>query len=213
MEWLTGFGLGFIADVFRSVFLPASTAWLNKLIPAARTKANVEDNMLTPQVMERLKSLGKDPNLAKHARDDTAQFLSVLTTQREAFIENAVEVIDSTYMSQSEMNAEAHRRASVAQQHMERAIIALERSGWMDERQVSALKITQHNWEEYAKSQAEFAAAEVYGGSMEPLVYSGELESVTISRTGELKRMLQEMSYRYGDEVEASKGRAARPRG
>lgn len=203
MEWLFGFILGFIADVFRSVFMPASTSWLNRFLPAARIKTNVEDNMLTLQVMERLKSLGKDPDLAKHARDDSAQFLSVLASQQEAFVENAVEVIDSTYMSQLEMNVEAERRASVAQQQMERAIVALERSGWMDEHQILILRTTQRNWEEYSKSQAEFAAAEFDGGSIAPLVYSSELESVTISRTGELKRMLQEMRERYGDEVEA----------
>ncbi len=199
MEWLIGFILGFVADLFRSVFMPASTEWLNRFLPAARRKANVEENMLTLQVMERLRSLGKDPDLAKHARDDSAQFLSVLTTQQEAFVENAVEVIDSTYMTQLEMNVEAGRRASVARQQMERAIIALERSGWMDERQVATLRVTQKSWEDYAKSQAEFAAAEFDGGSMAPLVFSSELESVTISRTGELKRMLNEMSERYSE--------------
>lgn len=198
MEWLVGFILGFVADLFRSVFMPASTEWLNRFLPAARRKANVEDNMLTLQVMERLKSLGKDPDLAKHARDDAAQFLNVLTTQQEAFVENAVEVIDSTYMTQLEMNLEAERRAGVARQQMERAIVALERSGWMDERQVETLRVTQKNWEDYAKSQAEFVAAEFDGGSIAPLVFSSELESVTISRTGELKRMLNEMSERYG---------------
>lgn len=199
MEWLVGFILGFAADLFRSVFMPASTEWLNRFLPAARGKANVEENMLTLQVMERLKSLGKDPDLAKHARDDSAQFLNVLITQQEAFVENAVEVIDSTYMTQLEMNVEAERQASVARQQMERAIIALERSGWMDERQLATLKVTQQNWEDYAKSQAEFAAAEFDGGSMASLVFSSELESVTISRTGELKRMLNEMTERYGE--------------
>ena len=159
--------------------------------------------MLTLQVMEKLKSLGRDPNLARHARDDSAQFLSVLTSQQEAFVENAVEVIDSTYMTQIEMNAEAGRRVDVARHQMERAIIAVEKSGWLEEKQLSGLNKAQENWEQYAKSQAEFAAAEFEGGSMAPLVYSSELEAVTISRIGELKRMLQEMHERYGDEIKA----------
>ena len=89
-------------------------------------------------------------------------------------------------------------REEEVEEQMERAIIALERSDWMDERQVATLKVTQQNWEDYAKSQADFAAAEFDGGSMAPLVFSRELESVMISRTGELKRMLNEMSERYG---------------
>ena len=199
MEWLVGFVLGFFADLFRSVFMPASTEWINKFIPAARRKANVEENILTLEIMDKLKSLGKDPNLAKHARDDAAQFLTVLISQQKAFVENAIEVIDSTHMTQAEMNVEAGRRANVAQQQMDRAIIGLKRSRWLEPPQISNLDKAQENWEAYAKSQAEFAATEFEGGSMAPLVYASELESVTISRTGELNRMFQEMKERYGD--------------
>lgn len=199
MEWLGGFVLGFVADLFRSVFMPASTEWINRLIPSARKKANVEENILTLDIMEKLKSLGKDPDLVKHARDDAAQFMTVLTSQQEAFVENAIEVIDSTFMTQAEMNMEAGRRADVANKQMERAIIALERSGWMSEAQAAALKEAQALWTKYAHAQAEFAAAEFEGGSMAPLIYAGELESATVSRTGELKRMLNEMRYRYAD--------------
>lgn len=199
MEWLGAFVLGFIADLFRSVFMPASTEWLNKMIPSAREKVNVKENMLTLDIMEKLKSLGKDPDLVKHSREDADQFMSVLTSQKEAFVENAIEMIDSTYMTQTDMNMEAGRRADVARQHMERAIVALDRSGWMNESQTEALKATQDRWEKYAQSQATFAAAEFEGGSMAPLIFASELESATVSRTGELKRMLEEMRERYRD--------------
>lgn len=199
MEWLIGFVLGFIADVFRSVAMPASTEWLNRWIPSARRRTNVEENKLTLEIMERLKSLGKDPDLAKHARDDADKFMLVLTSQQQAFVDNAIEVIDSTFMTQAEMNMEANRRADVARKQMERAIIALERSGWMSEAQIAALKETQGRWEKYAQAQAEFAAAEFEGGTMARLIFSSELESATVSRTGELKRMLEDMRERYGD--------------
>jgi hypothetical protein len=58
--------------------------------------------------------------------------MSVLTSQKEAFVENAIEIIDSSYMTQAEMNIEAGRRADVAKQQMKRAIVALERSDWID---------------------------------------------------------------------------------
>ncbi len=199
MDWIIGFVLGFIADLFRSVFMPASTEWINRFIPAARRRANVEENILTLDIMAKLASLGKDPALVRHARDDAARFLTVLTSQQEAFVENAVEIIDNTYMTQAEMNMEAGRRADVARQQMERAMNALERSGWMEAGQISALKETQAHWEEYAKAQAGFASAGFEGGTMAPLVYASELESVTVSRTGELKRMLEEMRERYGE--------------
>jgi len=199
MEWLSGFVLGLVADLFRSVFMPTSTEWINRFIPSARKKANVEENILTLDIMEKLKSLGRDPNLVKHARDDAAQFMTVLTSQQEAFVENAIEIIDSTFMTQAEMNMEAGRRADVANKQMERAIIALERSDWMSEAQTAALKEAQAWWTKYAQAQAGFAAAEFEGGSIAPLIYASELESVTVSRTGELKRMLDEMRERNGD--------------
>jgi len=199
MEWLFGFALGFVADLVRSVFMPASTEWINHIIPSARKRANAEENMLTLEIMDKLQSLGKDPSLVKHYRGDTEQFMAVLTSQKEAFVENAIEEIDSAYMTQAEMNKEAGRRVDVVQRQLERAIIALERSGWMSDAQAAALKGAQKRWLEYARAQAEFAAAEFEGGSMAPLIYAGELESATLSRTGELKRMLDEMRERNGD--------------
>ena len=200
MDWLIGFVLGFVADLFRSVFMPASTDWINRFIPTARRKANVEENILTLDIMAKLKSLGKDPALVKYARDPAAQFLTVLTSQQEAFVENAIEIIGTEIIgTQAKMNVEAGLRADVAQQQMQRAIVALERSGWMEEGQISTLKEAQAHWRKYALAQADFAAAEFKGGTMFPLVYVSELESITVSRTGELKRMQEEMRERHGD--------------
>ena len=197
MEWLGGFVLGFIADLVRSVFLPESTAWLNKYLPVARRKENLSENMLTLEVMERLKSLGKDPDLALFARDDAEQFSNLLTNQREAFVEAAIEVVDSTHMTQAEMNVEAGRRADVADLQLRQAMIAIEKSGWLEAGQLAALHFAQKNWEEYRLAQAQFAAAEFEGGTMKPLIYSSEYESLTVRRTGELKVIFQEMQSRY----------------
>jgi uncharacterized protein YecT (DUF1311 family) len=200
MQWLGAFVLGFIADLLRSVFMPASTEWFNRLIPSARKKANVKENVLTLDIMEKLRSLGKDPKLVKLLlRDDADKFMNVLASQKDAFVENAIETINSTYMTQAEMNMEAGRRAGIARKQMDRAVAALEHSGWMNEAQSAALKETQDRWETYAQSQARFAAAEFDGGSMAPLIFASELESATVTRTGEIKRMLEEMRERYRD--------------
>lgn len=199
MEGLIGFAVGFIADLLRSVFLPASTNWIGRFIPSARKKANAEDNILTLSIMEKLISVGKDPSLVKYAREGSERFINVLTSQQDAFVENAVEVIDSAYMAQMEMNIEAGRRTEVAEQQMERAILALERSGWLSNSQENALRKSQKQWEKYALAQAEFASAEFEGGTLAPLAYSSELETATLSRTAELNRMLGEMRERHAD--------------
>ena len=54
MDWLVGFVLGFVADLFRSVFMPASTEWINRFIPTSRKKVNVEENIITLDIMEKL---------------------------------------------------------------------------------------------------------------------------------------------------------------
>lgn len=193
MEWLFGFVSGFVADVVRSVFLPTSTEWLNKHIPSARKKANLEDNKLTLEVMERLRALGKDPALARHAGSNAETFLQLLESQQEAFVENAVEIIDSTHMTQLEMNHEAARRADVARHQMERAIIALERSDLLTPAESEALAVSQERWEAYAEAQSEVARLGYEGGSMASLVYWSNMETAAISRTGELRRMFEEM--------------------
>lgn len=197
MELIFGFFIGFISDLIRSVFLPASTDWINRLIPSARQKKNLDENILMLDIMEKLKLLGKDPELARHAREDAAKFMSVLNKQKEAFVENAIEVMEVVRVTQTEMNIEAERRADVARMQMGRSIIALESSGCVNEEQAAALSETQALWEKYAQSQAGFAAIQFKGGSMSPLVFASELESITVSRAGELKRMLQEMRERF----------------
>lgn len=198
MEWLIGFVSGFVADALRSVFLPASTDWLNKHIPAARKKANIEENKIILEVMERLKALDKDPALARHIGSNADTFLQLLQSQRDAFVEHAVEIIDSTHMTQLEMNEEAARRADVARQQMERAVIALERSDWLSPAEVAALAASQERWQAYAEAQSEFARAGYEGGSMAPLVYWHQMETAAVSRTAELRRMFDDMAELRG---------------
>jgi uncharacterized protein YecT (DUF1311 family) len=193
MEGIIGFVLGFLADLFRAVFMPATTEWINRLIPAARRKVNIQENTLTLAIMEKLKSLGKDPDLVRHARDDVDSFIKVLTSLKETFVDNAVETIDSAYMTQAEMTAESGRQSDVALQQMHRAVLALERSGFMDRAQLKLLRTAQRRWETYAHAQAEFAAAEFAGGTIASVIYAGALEDAALTRTSELRRLLKEL--------------------
>ncbi|MGN7960873.1 lysozyme inhibitor LprI family protein [Brucella sp. 22210] len=195
MGWLIGFLLGLITDIARSVFIPASTEWINRRIPWMNKNINIKENSLILDMRAKLIAQGLDPDLVRYMLKDADEFLNRLSGQSEAFVENAVKVV--SMITQAEMNSDAAARAEVATLQMERAIEALEQSGLLTETQLAALKASQAHWNAYAKAQAEFAAAEFEGGSMSPLIYSGELESVTISRTGDLKRILEELRERH----------------
>lgn len=199
MDWIIAFALGFLTDLSRSVLLPASTRWINRLIPFARSKENIETNIVILDIMGKLKSLGLDPALAVNFRADADKFLGAVTSRQEAFVENAIGAIEDTITTQTELNLESNRRAEIAREQMGHALKALETSGWMEADQIKALQEAQTNWESYATSQAEVAAFGYKGGSMAPLVYNNEIENLAVNRTGELKLMLEDMRERFGD--------------
>lgn len=194
MELVLGFVAGFVTDLLRSVFLPASTRWLGRRIPSEKKKIDIQDNVLTLEIMERLKAIGKDPDLALHARGDAEEFVKVLTTQREAFVENSLDVIESSgARTQNEMYLDSVHRAQMASLQLQQATILLESADCLTPHQKHALAESQEHWEKYVSAQSEFAGASYGGGTMAQTAYHAELERVTISRTAELRRIYEQM--------------------
>jgi len=56
-----------------------------------------------------------------------------------------------------------------------------------------ALMNSQHAWENYSVEQAEAASASYRQGSIYPLIYLSELESLTLERTARLQAELDEL--------------------
>lgn len=201
MEWLIGvvmFFVGLVADALRSVLVPASNAWLSRFIPSARERANLEDNKITLEIMERLQALGKDPALARHVKQNADTFLALIETQQDVFVENEIQVMTGGPSTQLEMNMEAARRADVARQQMEKSLTALQDSGWLTPPELSALHLSQDSWLTYAEAQSQFAWAGYEGGSMAPLAYWSQMEKATLTRTGELRQIFNEMQDQRG---------------
>ncbi|WP_420396863.1 lysozyme inhibitor LprI family protein [Nioella sp.] len=194
MEAFIAFCLGFLADLARSAFLPWSTDWLAKFIPPLRRKRNIDENLLLMRTMNDLEALGKDPMLVKHLHEDADSFMRKLESQRQAYVEHALDAVDTTYMTQAEMNNEAARMADIAKSRMMTALAALERSGTLDEEQIDELKRSQSGWEEYAEQHASVVAHNWRGGSIAPSIYYEEWKSLAISREGQLRSLLEEFS-------------------
>lgn len=199
MDWLFGFLLGFISDLVRSVFLPASTEWLSKFLPASKRKVNREDNILILETMERLTSLGKDPSLAGHIFDSSEHFLSMVTHQREAYVDSQIDLIDTINMTQFEITEEAFRRYEVANRQMQDAFKSIIDTGLLDGLHQEHLETAQLSWEKFRDEQSEYHGLLFIGGSQRPVVQAHELELLTIQRTGQLKEIYEELTHMYGE--------------
>lgn len=192
MEGIIGFVLGFLVDFIRSIFAPATTEYVSRLVPSMRRKSNVQQNMLVLEMMKRLKELGKDPELAFSATDDAKNFQKLIEGQREAFVESEVEIIASTHMNQLEMNEEASRRSNVASSQLEQSMRALQASGTLDELQIEELAKSQDAWEVFAEAHASFVAGYFRGGSMAPIIFHGEIERLAILRSAQVRSIQDE---------------------
>jgi uncharacterized protein YecT (DUF1311 family) len=192
MESVIAFVLGLVADIARSVFLPQTTDWLKRRIPAARQKANFEENALRLEIMERLTKMGKDPSLIGAMGDEPDIFMRRLNTQQEVIAEYLVERVDtSASVTQAEMTGEAARQAEVANRMLSKAHQDLAQSN-LTEVQHDALVKSQEAWEEYAQAQATLAASQWNGGSGYPMIFAGELERLRLARAGQLRELLDE---------------------
>lgn len=192
--WPVGFVLGLIVDAVRSVVAPATPDWLRHFIPSEQRKANLDDNRARLEIMKRLKDLGLDPGLVRQAEKDVEHFISVVTSQQNAFVETQVGKIVEHHQTQLEMNEDAASRAKVASANLERILRQIELARFITDEQKTVLPAAHTAWEEYAKFQAEFTAEAYHGGSMMPLIYHSAMETLIITRTAELQRIYNEQS-------------------
>lgn len=198
MEWLTGFVLGILADLFRSVFLPATTEQLERLVPGKKKAANRKDNFVTLEMMERLKSLGLDPQLAQHMHDDSDAFLGRLVSQRDAYIDASIVALEGPATTQIEMNVEALRRADVAEAQLNESLNTILAHEALDKKLIGQFEAAQAGWENYRDQQVTFAGLQYEGGSMRPLIEGSEREALTLQRVAELKAIQLDFAEKYG---------------
>jgi uncharacterized protein YecT (DUF1311 family) len=160
---------------------------MRRFFPSEQRKANLEDNRARLEIMEKLGAMGYDPDLARHADKDVEHFMAVLRSQQNAFVETQVEKIVA-HQTQLELNEDAADRAEVARVQMNRILRQIEIAEFITDEQKAVLPVAQAAWEEYAKRQA------YHRGSMRPMVYHGEVETLVTTRTAELQRIYDEQS-------------------
>ncbi len=95
------------------------------------------------------------------------------------------------YLTQADMNARASENFENAKKRLETVVLELRSE--LDKEEEKAFNEAQRAWESYSVEQAQAASARYTGGSIYPLIYLSELESITIDRVGRLQAELDEI--------------------
>lgn len=97
----------------------------------------------------------------------------------------------SENLTQTELNSRAAQNVEKAKIKMQEALVGIDSR--VDCFESKSLMNSQIEWERYSVSQAEAAAASYRDGSIYPLIYFSELESLTNERTARLQAELDEL--------------------
>lgn len=102
-----------------------------------------------------------------------------------------LEKTDGKFLSQADINMRAETNLKIAKNNLEETLNELSCKIKGIER--NALYASQKAWEDYSAKQAESASISYRGGSIYPLIYLSELESLTIERAARLQVELDEL--------------------
>ena len=94
-------------------------------------------------------------------------------------------------LTQNELNERANQKFEDAKAKLQ--IILEQLLSKLDKTEKEALKKSQRTWEEYSIEQAFSASSSYRQGSIYPLIYFSELESLTLERAARLKAELDEL--------------------
>jgi uncharacterized protein YecT (DUF1311 family) len=100
-------------------------------------------------------------------------------------------LVNNTHaQTQAEMNQTAGKGYYKADAELNKVYKVL--MSKLDEKGKSLLIKAENDWIKYRDSHCKFEASFYEGGSMQPMIYSGCLESVTMDRIKELKEAIKE---------------------
>lgn len=98
------------------------------------------------------------------------------------------------YWTQAEMNRRAYASREVAEAEL--AAVMAELAGFLSDEQRSLMDRAHELWLEYRAAEAELAASDYEGGSMQPLVRATELASLAQDRLSRLRAAVEERRAR-----------------
>ena len=189
--FVIGVVIGFSADVLRSVLLPVTTEWLKSFVPFFKKAKIKADNMQYLQIQDSLIRLGKDPALAE--KIDSPEFRVSLAHNVDTSVSMQLSMVDSSNMTQADMNRESLRRAKLSEDMMQGMYEQILNSGRLSDEEVYLLKSSQEAWAAFRDKEVEFLASSYEGGSMQPLIANSAEEYENTARFVTLKNYYEEL--------------------
>lgn len=126
---------------------------------------------------------------------------SQLVNKQKLIVRNNIELAENSRplinssnghsLTQSELNERANQKFEDAKNKLQSILGQL--LSKLDKTEIEALKESQRSWEEYSVEQAQSASSSYRQGSIYPLIYFRELESLTLERAARLKAELDEL--------------------
>jgi uncharacterized protein YecT (DUF1311 family) len=160
-------------------------------------RSNVETLERRKKVLEIHKQMNEQgldfPNLLKLESQLVSKQKSIAKNTLE-FEQNSKSLVNSQSeesLTQNELNARASQKFEDAKAKLQ--IILEQLSSKLGKSEKEALKKSQRAWEEYSIEQAFSASSSYSQGSIYPLIYFSELESLTLERAARLKAELDEL--------------------
>ena len=113
------------------------------------------------------------------------------TAEIQSQVKPLINPTEGTNLTQLELIERARNSFEKAKERMQRAIGELDSR--FDDQSSQVLMRSQTEWERYSVSQAESSAATYKDGSIYPLIYFSEMESLTNERAARLQAELDEL--------------------
>jgi len=205
-----------IALVILGVLLSGIGYWIKRFV---ERKGDAE----TLERHKKLLEINKQMTEQQVTVEDLKRLESALTGKTEAIaaysrtIESEatplLEVNHDEPITQAEMNTVASNNFESAKQQM--TAVLSELLSLLDGEEKAALSESQRAWESYCLEQAEAAAISYHGGSIYPVIFFSEMESLTVERAARLQVELDHLRRTRGESpnppFQGTRRQAARP--
>ena len=154
---------------------------LDRQIKVLDIHKQMNDQGIGVEELKNLESIlsGKSNSIKQHTQELSEQF------------EPLVQEDDTGFLTQADLNQRANESLIKAQEKLQEVIAGIDARVGDSESQ--SLLSGQSAWKNYSAQQAEAAASSYEGGSIYPLIYISELESLTNERTARLQAELDEI--------------------
>lgn len=168
----------------------------------AISKGMKEANLTVPQIIELRRQLLKQcieieidgaegEDLSKSEPDDEEESELISRTRARVCAElDAGDPIDFGDGPQQTMNLQQAERLERANTILRRVVSAM-RAELADSSHLALFNSTQRSWEAFRRAQSEFASLDAEGGSMRPMLWSGEATAMAIDRIAAIQTNLE----------------------